>query len=218
VTKKYLKNNYKNKLWWNNVYSLLTCWFLLLVIGLTIYIILIIVQISSTCTSTTTTVTNTVTIQPGSIGATSTYKINPGINYTNPIIKIYNMASNYISNTEVQDSLVYVLNVQIQRDLPNIWGITGTVGFNASTSQTIFTADGTWPLLLMNRDLGLGLGFHTISEGPVYNPSFASTIPSNIPFIVIEIPVICTSGKCRDFVPCNPSLRRYKNTNYLLLL
>lgn len=180
VSKQYIKQYYDNKIWWTNIYQWMFGFFLLLAIGLSGFLIYEIQANKANSNS------------GSSNGNLLNYRYNAATNYSNPIYRLYNFAPAYINNSEIANGLQQALHLQLSEDVPNIWGVTASVVFNAS--YTSIVVDGTWPVILLDRNLNVGLAYHTVAQGPTYDPNFAPNIPMNIPYSVIEIPAECPTG------------------------
>jgi hypothetical protein len=114
-----------------------------------------------------------------------------------PTLRLYNFATSVIPDSVISSELLPALTLQLQRDLPPLWnGMTANVVFQPG-SNTV-QHDGSWPLILLNQNLGYGLGYHTISQSAQYNPAFISSLSSDIPYAVIQVPAICKFGMTSD--------------------
>jgi len=190
VNKRYMKDLYDYKKWWSFVVSLFLILCCLVIIGSAAYLIYEDYIVSSSCTGTTGSTGTGETLTGASLLASLI--IPP--NYTStPIFRIYNQATNYISNEEISNGMIYPLKHQIEVDIKYFWGATGTIVFNASANQYKVLQDGSWPVFFINQNLDEGLAYHSISQEP-FNPSFAGDVLTDTPFAVIEFAAICPDG------------------------
>lgn len=181
-----IKKYYQDKLSWEWLTNLILIAAICTIVGLAIYIVILTQAYKCQNCSNPYTINYDRTLQSKPYTNTSTFAT----------FRIYNQATSVISNQEIMDGMMQALHLQIQEEVKDIWGVSGEVLFNSTYNNQV-QDDGSWPIFIINSAPDPGLGYHTISIGGG-NPSYAQSVPINIPYAVIQIPVICTGSVTHD--------------------